>query len=184
MTRFSCLAVLVGLLSASASLAATVETTVPLEYIRGDGCIFDARGATTLRDVPAPDAEDGRIVLEAETPLRHFCDPDKQRQGAPMPADPDASGGACIEGVVSARYQFHSDLGGDFWLWMRVATPKGTSRIRDIVNGGMWYFLDEKDKEEPEGWHWVFRRKVGLRKGINRLTLTEFHCAFPKVDQI
>ena len=183
MSRINRLAVLVTLLAASASLAASVETTVPLEYVRGEGCVFDARGATALRDVPAPNA-DGLIVIEAETPLRYFCDPRYRHEGAPMPTNPEASAGGYIEDVVTAQYRFHADRAGDHWLWMRVATPKGTSRVRDIVNGGMWYFLEEKGNEEPQGWHWVFRRKVALREGINHLALTEFHAAFPKVDQV
>ncbi len=130
MTHINRLALLVAVLAASASLAASVETTVPLEWFAGEGCVFDARGATALRDVPAPDA-DGLIVIEAETPLRYFCDPDKREAGAPMPTDPEASAGGYINRVVSAQYQFHADATGDHWLWMRVATPAGRSRVRD-----------------------------------------------------
>ncbi len=181
--RLTATAALTLFMVACIANAAPVVTTIPLEYASGDGCAFDARGATALQSVPGPDA-DGRIVIEAEAPTRYFCHPDFRRSDAPLPTDADASAGGFIDHVITARYQFVAPAAGEHWLWLRVSTPEGTSRIRDIVNGGMWYFLEEKDNEEPQDWHWVQRRSITLKEGLNHLTLTEFHLATPAIDQL
>lgn len=175
--------VLVVMVTAGICHPEPVMTTIPLEYVRGEGCVFDARGATLPADLPGQ-REDGIIVIEAERPLRYFCDPRLRAEGAAPPTDPAASGGKYLDQIVTAQYQFRVQTAGEYWLWLRVATPKGTSRVRDLVNGGMWYFYEEKDKEAAEGWYWGQRRKVTLAAGLNRLALTEYHTVTPAVDQV
>ncbi|MGC9319691.1 MAG: hypothetical protein ACP5KN_16790, partial [Armatimonadota bacterium] len=162
------------------------EVTIPLEIADGEGCRFDARGARLLDRVPVPD-DDGLIAIEAEEAVRHQFDPSVRHASAPMPQDPDAAGGGYLDHAVYASYQFTAGRAGDCWLWARVRTGEGRWRFRDVVNGTVWWFFDEPERneppEEPGRWHWAMRRKVTLREGINRLVITDYGYDFPQVDR-
>ncbi len=179
----------VCLLCALVGSAHAREVTIPLEIADGRGCRFDARGAELLGTVPAPNA-DGLIAIEAEDTVRHHFDPKVRFADVPMPEDPEAVGGAYLDHATFAAYQFSADRAGEWWLWVRVRDDDvGHRRFRDVLNGTVWYFFDEQRKggeaedDPPLGWHWVMRRKVTLREGLNRLEITPYGYLFPEVDR-
>jgi len=179
--RIALTSALVMLLAPGLARAETKAVRIPLEIASGESCLFDARGARLLDEVPAPDA-DGLIAIEAEQPVRHFCRPDLRHPGAPLPQDAECAGGGYLDAASYASYEFHATEAGDYWLWARVATPKGKSRFRDDVNGTIHYFFEE-ESEQPQPWHWVMRRKVRLRAGSNRLIVVAYGYSFPKIDR-
>ncbi|MFW5869260.1 MAG: hypothetical protein ACOCX2_15650, partial [Armatimonadota bacterium] len=86
-----------------------------------------------------------------------------------------------------AGYEFLADQAGEYWLWARVRTGEGHWRFRDVVNGTVWWFFDEGGRDEapenPDQWHWMFRREVTLREGYNRLQVTDYGYDFPQIDR-
>ncbi|MEA3402697.1 MAG: hypothetical protein U9R79_15765 [Armatimonadota bacterium] len=166
--------------------AAAREVTIPLEIADGEGCRFDARGAQLLARVPTPN-DDGLIAIEAEETVRHQFDPNVRHANTSMPQDPDSSAGRYLDHAVYASYQFIARQPGDYWLWVRVRTGEGRWRFRDVVNGTVWWFFDEPERneppDEPDRWHWAKRRKVTLGEGFNRLVVTDYGYDFPQVDR-
>jgi len=162
------------------------ETRIPLRYTDGEGVRRDLAFASLIEQMPAPDA-DGLIAIEAEAALRHQFNPDVRRRDAGMPEDPDAVGGEYLPDSVYASYEFIADQPGDYWLWARVRTGEGHWRFRDVVNRTVWWFFDEGGRDEapenPDEWHWVFRRKVSLREGVNTMQITDYGYEFPLIDR-